>query len=146
MFHTLGRLRLVATGLVITMLMPIAVAAAPANPAPPVPNGRVFPETGHVLDAPFLTYYDQHSGSRVFGAPITESYQEGGRLVQVFERGRLEYNTDTRAVTPTAMGRLLTAGRAADPGVAISFTPPGLYDTVTGHGVAPVFTEYWLAA
>ena len=146
MFYSLGRLRLLATGLVIAVLMPIAATAAPVNPAPTVPGGRVFPETGHVLDTQFLAYYDKYSGGRVFGAPITESYQQGGRLVQVFERGRLEYDADARTVVPTALGRLLTTGRAADPPVAISFTSLDLYDTATGHGVAPVFGAYWLGA
>ncbi len=120
---------------------PADPAAAAATP------GRLFPDTGHMLDAQFIGYYDKNSGTRVLGSPITEVYQEDGRTVQVFERGRLEYDAGAGKVTPTALGRLLTQGRSADAAVAAPDSDPqGLFDATTGHAVGAVFADYWKAA
>ncbi len=109
--------------------------------------GRLFPDTGHMLDSQFIAYYDKNSGTRVLGSPITEVYQEGGRTVQMFERGRLEYDAGTGKVSPTALGVLLTQGRSADAAVAAPESDlQELYDATTGHTVGSVFADYWKAA
>jgi hypothetical protein len=161
MFSSSLRRRFAALGLLIAVLASLApgspaaaappadLAAAPAaDPAAvPAPPGRLFPVTGHMLDSQFIPYYDKNSGSRVLGAPITEVYQEDGRTAQVFERGRLEYDPGTRKVTPTALGRVLVAGRGADaPVAAPAEDPNGLYDATTGHSVGTIFADYWKAA
>jgi hypothetical protein len=147
MFHLLGRLRLLATLVLLAAVLPLNPAmAAPANP-PRAAIGRYFPETGHMLDPQFIAYYDKYNGSRVFGAPISESYQENSLLVQVFERGRLEFESAGGKVGPSPLGRLLTAGHAPDaPIVAPASDPRGLYDATTGHTVADTFADYWFAA
>src|SRR6266542_3250906 len=59
---------------------------------------RYFPETGHNVDGPFFQYFRQTGGSDVHGFPLTEEYWEpdgpagtDGRIVQYFQRARLEY-------------------------------------------------------
>jgi len=50
-----------------------------------------FPATGHYLSYGFKTYWQQHGGLAIFGYPISEEFQEGGRTVQYFERARFEW-------------------------------------------------------
>jgi hypothetical protein len=76
---------------------------------------RYFPATGLTMAGEFTSYFDAHGGLPVFGYPITEARQEGGFLVQYFERERLEWHPE-HAGTPfeVLLGRLgaeLTAGR-----------------------------------
>jgi hypothetical protein len=74
---------------------------------PPVPAvagnsaRRYFPATGHTLSGRFLAYWQQHEGSLLLGAPISEPFhaQNGdgtGRtyLLQYFTNGRLEYHPE----------------------------------------------------
>lgn len=51
-------------------------------------------ETQHSLSNSFLNFWRANGGVKVFGYPISEPMQEGGRLVQYFERARMEYHTD----------------------------------------------------
>jgi hypothetical protein len=58
---------------------------------------QYFPDTGHDLSGPFLTFWKDHYGAKLFGKPISqpvEESQDGGntrRLVQYFEQAKLEY-------------------------------------------------------
>jgi hypothetical protein len=60
-------------------------------PADPMNGSRFFPETGHTLLGDFRYFWEKHGGVDIFGLPITEQYQEDGRLIQYFERARFEY-------------------------------------------------------
>jgi hypothetical protein len=60
-----------------------------------------FARTGHSLSGGFLTYWKNHNGPVVLGAPISEVVAEGngdgsGRRypLQWFENGRLEYHPE----------------------------------------------------
>lgn len=55
------------------------------------PECLFFPETGHRLCPPFRAYWEQRGGLAIFGMPLSEAYEEQGRLVQYFERNRFEY-------------------------------------------------------
>jgi hypothetical protein len=62
---------------------------------------RYFARTGHSLSGGFLTYWKNHNGPVVLGAPISEVVVEGngdgsGRRypLQWFEKGRLEYHPE----------------------------------------------------
>lgn len=62
-------------------------------------NGvRYFPETQHTLYGEFLDYWEQHGGVKIFGFPISEEFEEDGRIVQYFERARLEYHPEDMGV------------------------------------------------
>ncbi len=74
--------------------------------APATQNGgntatyRWFTQTNHSLQEPFLNFWQQHLGNYVFGSPISEPFEETNpetgqrRLVQYFEKGRLEYRPE----------------------------------------------------
>src|SRR5262249_31207867 len=78
---------------------PVPPAALPPSPQPtmpPAPNSRTFPETGHTVEGPFLTYWETRGGLAQFGYPVSEEMQEQSDLdgktytVQYFERVVLE--------------------------------------------------------
>lgn len=68
----------------------------PAADIPPAndPNRRYFPETGHTTGYAFLDYFDAHGGSDILGYPITEFKLEIGRIVQYFQRTRMEWHPE----------------------------------------------------
>lgn len=59
-----------------------------------VADGWRFPETGKYLGGGFYAYWRDRGGLAVFGLPLTEEMDEGGRTVQYFERSRFEYHPD----------------------------------------------------
>lgn len=58
---------------------------------------RLFPETGKNVCYEFRNFYDAHEGVKYFGLPISDTELLDGRLVQYFERARLEWQPE-RAV------------------------------------------------
>lgn len=53
-----------------------------------------FSETRHSLWGEFRTYWNRRGGLDVFGFPLSESVEEGDRVVQYFERAKLVYNPE----------------------------------------------------
>ncbi len=87
------------------------LAARPFPVAPPPPPGdpsaRYFPETGHTLSGPFQAYWTARGRLPIFGYPISEPFEQGGRLVQYFERNRFELHPELPPeyqVLPTRLG------------------------------------------
>jgi mono/diheme cytochrome c family protein len=71
---------------------------------PEQPAGRVyFLETQHSVGDPFLSFWQQNGGLRVFGYPLSEEYlgvsPENGQVyrMQLFERARFELHDDRPA-------------------------------------------------
>ena len=65
----------------------------PAGHLPAVPDTsdrRYFEATRHSLSGDFLRYWEAHGGVAIFGYPISEPFDQNGRLVQYFERNRFE--------------------------------------------------------
>lgn len=55
-----------------------------------------FRETGHVVSYAFLEYFRKRGGLDIFGYPRSEFIYENGRIVQYFQRARMEwYPEDT---------------------------------------------------
>jgi len=67
---------------------------------------RYYPETGHTVCYSFLQYFDSHGGLTVFGYPITELTMESGRVVQYFQRAKLEYYRDNPPHAQIRLGNL----------------------------------------
>jgi hypothetical protein len=55
---------------------------------------RYFHETGHVVSNAFLEFFDRHGGLDIFGYPISEAIYEGNRIVQYFQRARMEWHPE----------------------------------------------------
>jgi hypothetical protein len=111
------------------------------------PN-RYFPETGHSVSGVFLTFFDTRGGLEIFGYPITDQFEENGRLVQYFQRVRMEWhpeNADPYKVQLGLLGDLL--GYRA-PSMSASQIPPAnhpqrRYYPETGHSLAYAFLAYY---
>jgi hypothetical protein len=85
----------------------LAVELGYATPPVAAPTATVdlrwyFPATGHLLARDFRSYWQARGGLLLFGYPIGEAVMEEGRLVQYFERARLELHPDL-AGTPYAV-------------------------------------------
>jgi hypothetical protein len=82
------------------------------------PDKRYFAETGHTVSFAFLDFYDHQGGLDVFGYPITEwIIQENGRIVQYFQRGKMEWYPENPPGQRVQLGMLgaLYVEKAVDP-------------------------------
>ncbi len=58
-------------------------------------DGLYFFETGHNVRGPFLEYFNANGGLAQYGYPRTEQVTlPDGRMVQWFQRARMEYRPD----------------------------------------------------
>lgn len=69
-------------------------------------GARFFSETGHSVGSPFLEYYNARGGLYSFGYPISEPYERDGRLVQYFQRARMERHPDAPSGYSVQLGLL----------------------------------------
>ncbi|MDQ2807340.1 MAG: DUF5107 domain-containing protein [Chloroflexota bacterium] len=137
---------------IITLLVVLAAGAGAGPPAGRTQaGGRLYRETGHTLAAPFVAYFDSHGGLPIFGLPLAEAEDEGGRLVQYLERARLELHPEN-AGTPYEvqlglLGVTLTAGRRFAPAAPgdTTATPSRRFFAQTGHTLRGDFLAYWQA-
>jgi L,D-transpeptidase catalytic domain len=50
-----------------------------------------LPETGHTVANGFKSFWERSGGVTFLGYPLTEEYEMGGKIYQVFERGQLAW-------------------------------------------------------
>ncbi len=62
----------------------------PFTPRAVGPRTQFFTQTGYQAQDPFLSFYEAKGGAAIFGYPISSSFQEGGRMVQYFQKARFE--------------------------------------------------------
>ena len=98
-------LRRRALWLVATVLMILVASCATANPTrtTDIANGG-----NHMpIAEEFQAFFEENGGLRIFGYPVTEAYLDsnGGRLIQYFQRLRLEYDRSQDQVLVTPLGR-----------------------------------------
>jgi hypothetical protein len=86
---------------------PVPLAQIPSTDHP---DKRFFPSTGHTVAFAFLDFYDKNEGPTVLGDPISEWIIElNGRIVQYFQRGKLEWYPENPAglrVQPGMLGTI----------------------------------------
>ncbi len=109
---------------------------------------RYFNETGHNVCGPFLEFYQRYDGLELFGYPLTEPFTEDGRLVQYFERVRMEYhpeNSEPYKVQLGLLGDLLGHRHPPIPESEIPNPndPDSQYFPETGHTVKFAFLRYY---
>lgn len=61
---------------------------------PAMPSPRCFTATGHTLRQGFLDAFEAMGEQAALGYPITEAFEQEGRVVQYFEYARLEDHPD----------------------------------------------------
>ncbi len=69
------------------------------EPYPKTRRKVYFPETQHTIAYAFLDYFNAHGGIDMFGYPITEMYFEEGKIVQYFQRLKMEWYPDDPSST-----------------------------------------------
>ncbi|HEU5318565.1 MAG TPA: hypothetical protein VFX49_20800 [Chloroflexota bacterium] len=123
-------------------------APAPAPVAPPPPTSRTFPETGQTVGGAFYTFFSRYGGLDRFGFPVAAETIESGRVVQWFQRAKMEYFPE-HAGTPYEvqlglLGDELTAARRPfDLGEAFVSTTSDRYYPETGHGLHAAFLRFF---
>lgn len=134
---------------ILALLLALGVFVAPAARAQTI--GVYFPATGHHLfdDRGFLSFWQAHDGQRLLGSPITEEYEVNGKIVQYFERGRVELTIDQASGTARfdtgrvgeeyaeALWRRFAPAPPRRPAVGV------LYVEATGHTLREPFLGFW---
>jgi beta-lactamase class A len=105
---------------------------------------RYFPDTRQVAGPAFLLYYNRNGGQATFGQPIATEQTVGDRVVQYFERARMERPAAGGPVTLGAVGRELAEAEGRDfAPVADPDDPNTLWFTATRQALAQPFLTYW---
>jgi hypothetical protein len=132
------------------LAQPYRLPVAPVEPPEDLGTGAYyFTETGHTLREPFLSFWEHNGGAQMIGYPLTEPFEQSGRLVQYFERARLEHYPENAGteweVQFGRLGSFLVEGRSFER------QPPGqggdgkLYYPETGQYLQGLFLWFWQA-
>ncbi|MCM8749127.1 polysaccharide deacetylase family protein [Thermomicrobiaceae bacterium CFH 74404] len=143
--------RLVST---VLLVLAASLSLSPRASASAAPSIVYFPQTGHHVSEPFLSFWLQHGGIRIFGYPVSEPVVDAasGLTVQYFERARFEHHPGcgpSCGVLLTRVGAVLTQGRT-EPAFAplvldpsANSAPDRRYFPETGHTLAYGFKRFW---
>ena len=106
------------------------------------------PGSAQQISSRFLSYYNQYGGMQTFGRPISTEINNGGRIIQWFERARLEewpeLSSTDYLIQGGRVGVEFTQG-IVFPKQAFFVNQPGIrYFGETGHGVRDPFLSFWL--
>ncbi len=132
----------VPAGVAIVVISLMLGACAQPGEVLEFPNGMVVRE-------PFLSFYSEHGGQRVFGYPVSLPIEsEDGVLTQCFQNVCMEYHPDADdgyQVRLTALGSLYTGG--IDPAVPRPERQATneRYYPHTGHIVRGSFLSFYVA-
>lgn len=107
-----------------------------------------FDETGHNVCGLFLEFFETRGGIEIFGYPLTEQFVEDGRLVQYFQRVRMEYhpeNDEPYKVQLGLLGELLGYRQPPIPESEIpnANDPNSHYFPESGHTVKYAFLRFY---
>ncbi len=87
---------------------------------------RAYAETGYAVCYAFLEFFDQYGGIAQFGYPISGFEYHQDKLVQYFEKTRLEWQpwkTEGQRVVVSDLGRIYFDKLGEDPGLLSSVKP-----------------------
>ncbi len=107
------------------------------------PDTRFFPETGQYVSPPFTEPWARGGGVAIYGLPLTPAFEQGGLLVQWFERARFERDPQQPAGGPIQFGQLGRESRQPDP--PLPGPPDGdrRFFPETGHSIGGPFRDFW---
>ena len=89
---------------------------------------HTYPETGYAVCFAFLEFFDQYGGTAQLGYPISGFEYHEDKLVQYFERTRLEWQpwkAEGQRVVVSDLGRIYFDSLGEDPGLLASINPIG---------------------
>jgi len=118
------------------------------TPAVAQQNVRYFEETGHNVSGEFLEFFDRHGGLAIFGYPLTREFEENGRVVQYFQRARMEKHPENPDPYKVQLGLLGEELKGRDPPIPESeipqpYHPDKQYFSETGHTVTFSFLSFY---
>jgi serine-type D-Ala-D-Ala carboxypeptidase (penicillin-binding protein 5/6) len=106
--------------------------------------------TGRRVRAGFLRFFEGLGGASVLGYPLSEELQEDGRVVQYFQRARLEWHPEMAGtsyeVQISLLGERIAAQRKLLPQPAVEpfeSWRTNRYFPETGHSVHSAFLRYF---
>ena len=111
-----------------------------------VAPARYFPETGQVVGPQFLLYYNSQGGRPIFGLPIGPEQASGGKIVQLFERARLERPAAGGPVSVGNIGRELLDAQHRQFAPTPRSNPSDantLWFAATEQAIGQPFLAYW---
>jgi len=113
--------------------------------SPPV---RCFVATGHTVRGNFLRFFEAMDGLAWLGYPLTEPFEQEGRLVQYFEYARLEDHPDNPSGPVVKLSMLGERLGRRQPPLPASRVPPASdrqsrYYAQTGHAISGDFLTYF---
>lgn len=145
------------------------VSSAAAQESWSPPRTVYIPQTGHTINGVFLDVWRAWSGAASFGNPITEEFEENGRIVQYYEYARFEYwpndpngnvvhfgkigeelmqlqiDDMTDSTAPESGQALLDAAEPVDANDVDTTSTNRRYIPETGHTVQFGFKSFWEA-
>lgn len=120
------------------------------SPQSSVQAGReYFSATGQYVEGKFLRYWEEHGGLPIFGYPLTPAFQEGGHMVQYFERSRFELHPENAGspyeilLGQLGKERLKSEGRVVPPPDRSPVAGGQMLFPETGYKVGGAFLQYW---
>ncbi len=131
------------------LLLAVALSLLPPGPAVVAATPIYFPQTGHTLGAHFTLAWRERGGLTLLGYPLSEEFDEAGRVTQYFERAVLQYFPE-HARTPHSvqglpLGRDLTTSREREaPFLPIAAAGGDrAFFRETGHTLGGAFGRAW---
>jgi len=132
--------------LLVCLAYPSSISAQTATPQSPL----YFPQTGHTVQSPFLSFFNASGGVARHGYPITESFADpqSGLLVQYFQKSRMEWHPGNPDPYKVLLGLLGEQLGKRQPPILVSqvqaFDNPNCYYfKETGHGTCHRFLDFW---
>jgi hypothetical protein len=143
----ISRRTVLLTAAFLLILLP-----APSSAHAQQGGGRYYSETGHTLDARFVSFYDDHGAEAILGFPITDSFIDpaNGWLIQYLENARLELQPEPGsgrvAVRLAALGEALGGwDPPLDPAPMSGASDASCrYYAESGHNVCHAFLDFYL--
>ncbi len=87
---------------------------------------RVYAETGYSVCFAFLEFFDQYGGAAQFGYPISSFEYHENKIVQYFQKARLEWQpwkTEGQRVVVSDLGQIYFDKLGEDPGLLAPVKP-----------------------
>ena len=133
------------------VVLVLAIAAVVPVLAQQTDPPQYFPETGHEVRFPFISYFNRAGGLSQHGYPITDDFVDPktGLLVQYFEKSRLEWHPGNPEPYKVQLGLLGDELGKREPPIPISQIPAAndpncMHFFETGHNMCLIFKDYWL--
>jgi hypothetical protein len=115
---------------------------APLDPGTVDVDGEFFSETSLYVQDPFLSYWRENDGERIFGPPVSPQFvAEDGTVKQYFRYARFEYDEDEDEVVLGHLAREVFGSREPPP--TGSPSSDARVFSETGHSIRGPIREFW---